>query len=178
MVAGRILVVTEHWGSSEDEAAAVTRLLAGALARTNDVEIVHLVDAVEAHALADESVFRIHRVRLLGAQQATAAIVRAALASHDDGRVIPTALRGVLEDLDGAAPGAAALIEERAPDAVLLAGHRQPYDLSVLGDRVAGRTPRVVFCPMLTDLRRVADERVRRLVELADAIGVLHPGEA
>jgi hypothetical protein len=177
-VRDRVLVVTEHWGSEVDEAAAATRLLAGALARTSDVEIVRLMASGPERADADESVFRLHDVGLVGARPRTAAIVRAALASHDGGSTVPRGLDRILSEFEGEAPGAATLIAERRPAALLLAGHLQPYDLSVLGERGPDRATRVVFCPMLSDLRRLDDDRVRRLLGLADAIGALHPGEA
>jgi len=171
-----VRLVTAHWGGDADEASAVTRLVAGALARAADVEIVHLV-AESPRSTAADSVFSVERVPVEGTRPLAAGVLRAALGTHDGGRSIPESLRGVLEDYEGSSAEAAALVGAGDADALVLAGHHQPYDLGVLGTPGPGRVRRVVFLPMLSDPRRLADRRVARLVEVADVIGTLHPGE-
>ena len=173
----KVQLVTEHWGREADEAAAVTRLVAGALARSADVEVVHLLPETSRRETAADSVFLVQRVPVEGARPLAAGVLRAALASFDGGRVVPESLHSVLEDYEGVAAGAEELITTGGADAIVIAGHHQPYDLGVLRGFGSAPARRIVFLPMLSDPRRLTDRPVAQLVELADVIGTLHPGE-
>jgi hypothetical protein len=174
---GRVAIVTTHWGSDLDEATEATRLLAGALARGTEVDIVHLVAPPEPAETRNDSVFTVHRVPLHGTRSLRAGLVRAALATYDDGREVPDVAARLLETFAGSAPDVPAVLERLAPDAVVLAGHQQPFDLEVLGRRGAPGAPRVVFLPYLADPTVLRSAPVARLVERADLVATSHSGE-
>jgi len=153
-----------------------TRLLAGALARNADVEIVHLVAPPEPPTTRTDSVFSVHRVPLQGARSLRASLLRAALATVDGGRTVPGVAADLLDEFEGHAPDVPDRIAAIAPDAVVLAGHHQPWDTSVLGTR-GGGGPRVVLLPYLADPTVLHSAPVARLVERADLIAVAHSGE-
>jgi len=173
----RVAVVTTHWGDGLDEVTEATRLLAGALARRANVEIVHLVAPPEPAWTGPDSVFTVHRVPLHGARYLRAGILRAAIATYDGGRSVPAPVADLLAQYEGDAPDVPSVVRQIAPDAVLLAGHHQPWDLSVLGVRGDAGAPRVCFVPYLADATALASERIGRVLERADVVGVSHSGE-
>lgn len=170
----RVVVVTCHWGEAIDEETTATRLVAGALARRAEVSVVHLVAPPGEAGCSTDSVFTVHRVPLHGARPLRAGLLRAALGAQDGGRRLPVGAAALLDRYEGAAPGVSELVRSLAPDSVVLAGHRQPWDLAALAGPAR---PRVVALPFLDDLQRLASPGVRRLLEVADALGVAHPGE-
>ena len=99
----RVQLITEHWDGEADEASAATRLVAGALARSAEVEVVHLLPGSAERSTVTDSVFRVHRVPVEGARPLAAGVLRAALSSHDGGRRVPESLKGLLEDYEGVA---------------------------------------------------------------------------
>ena len=173
----RVLFVTTHWGLSPDESNAATRLLAGAVARSAEVHVAHLKPEPRAGGPFPDSVFRVHELALHGRKALRAGILRAALAAHDGGQRVPAVASAVLDRFAGEAEGVGELLEAIAPQAVVLAGSDQPYDVSLLGQRGAPGRPRVTVVPLIGDVRRAGSAPVRRLVELADAVGTAHPGE-
>jgi len=173
----RVAVVTRHWGDSGDEATAATRLVAGAVSRHADVSIVHLVSPLVPLETLRDSVFEVHRVPVHGARPLRSGILRVALAVHDGGLGVPATAASLLERYEGDAPEVPELLERLAPDAIVLAGHHQPYDIGVLGTRGRPGRARVVVLPYLGDERRLAAEPVCSLIEAADVVGVVHPGE-
>lgn len=177
-----MLFVTTHWGQSPDEHTATTRLLAGAVARGAHVHVAHLTNEARPGGPHRDSVFEVHELALHGRRELRAGILRAALAAHDDGRRLPDTAAAVLERLGGETPGVAELIVALQPAAVVLAGSDQPWRTETLAELGAaggapGRHVRVVFVPLLGDVRRANSAPLRRLIELADVIGSVHPGE-
>jgi hypothetical protein len=175
----RVVVVTRHWNGG-DEASEVIRLVAGALARRARVAVVHLEPALAGHPIPEpvtDSVFSVHQVPIYNSDRRRARLLEAALAAHDDGFRVPQLGAHVEQRLQGVAPDAPRLIEELAPDAVLVAGSEQPYNLDVLGRPGTPGRPRVVVMPMAGDVRYLRSPIVLRLFEHADAIATVHPGE-
>ncbi|MCU1494891.1 MAG: hypothetical protein JWO62_2655 [Acidimicrobiaceae bacterium] len=173
----RVAIVTTHWGDELDEVTEATRLLAGALARNARVDIVHMVAPPEPAATYSDSVFTVHRVPLHGSRSLRAGLLRAALATYDSGRNVPGVAAQLLEAFEGDAPDVPELLERLAPDAVVLAGHHQPWDIGVLGAPGAAGGPRVVLLPYLADETILRSAPVSRLVARADLVAVAHSGE-
>ena len=174
---GRVTLVTTHWGDPADEETEVTRLLAGALARGARVEVVHLVVPPERLGTVRDSVFTVHRVPLHGARPLRSGLLRGALSVHDGGRSVPGVAADLLERLAGSAPEAPAAIQSTSPDAVVLAGHDQPFDPSVLGERGAEGAPRVVLLPYASDRVLLSSPPLARLVARSDVVATSHSGE-
>jgi hypothetical protein len=164
----RIAIVTRTWGDDGD-AASIARLVAGALATRGDVEIVHLGD-VDRVRTTTESVFTVHSVPLVGAQPVRSAIVRAAV-EGGGGRGIPGAVTDLLERWEGAAPSTPAVLQQIDPTTVLLIGSSQPFDLTALG------RARTVFIPMTGRTGVPATDQFAALVDAADVVASIHPGE-
>lgn len=175
----RVAIVTTHWGDGLDEVTEATRLLAGALARNAEVDVVHLVAPPEPAETFADSVFTVHRVPLHGSRSLRAGLLRAALATYDGGREVPAVAAELLDQYAGDAPDVPGVLEAIKPDAVVLAGHDQPWDVSVLGEREADAhgSPRVVLLPYLADQSMLRAARVARLVQRADVVAVSHSGE-
>jgi len=171
----RVAIVTRHWGEDSDEETFATRSVAGALARVADVEIIHLVAPPEEARIEADSVFRVHHVALRGARALRASLLRAALGAYDRTRV-PAPVATVLERYEGRAPDVPDILSAIAPDALVLAGLHQPYDREVLG--IAGRRSfRLCVLPFCADPHRLAEPGVASLLDAADVVGALHPGE-
>ncbi len=173
----RVAIVTQHWGSGLDELTEATRLVAGALARRAEVDVVHLHAPPEPASTRRDSVFDVHSVPLHGARPLRASLLRAALAAHDCGRSVPTPAAALLTELEGSAPEVAGVLRRLAPDAVVLAGHRQPWDIGALGRRGAPGSPRVVLLPFTADATVLRSAAVARLLARSDAVGTAHSGE-
>lgn len=173
----RVAIVTTHWGDSLDEVTEATRLVAGALARNAEVDVIHLVAPPEPAATLHDSVFTVHRLPLHGSRSLRSSLLRASLATYDNGRDVPGVAAALLGAYAGEAPDVPAVVERLAPDAVVLAGHHQPWDVAVLGARGAPGSPRVVLLPYLADQTMLRSEPVARLVERADVVAVAHSGE-
>jgi hypothetical protein len=170
----RVALVTRYWGEPQNEAVAATRLVAGALARAADVAVVHLGNT--ARATYADSVFTVHRVLVRGANPRRSTLLREALAGRIGSSGLPAAAAELLCQYEGEAPDVPATLDAIAPDAIVLAGIHQPWDLSSLGEPGdTGRTP-VVAIPFLSAGRPLSSE-VARLVDHADRIGTVHPGE-
>jgi hypothetical protein len=173
------VVVTRHWGE-EEEAASTTRLVAGALARHAEVVVVHLDPALAGQPAPPpvlDSVFTVHRIPVYGSDRRRSRLLEAALAAHDGGYRVPRLGAHVQQAMQGVAPDAPRLVESLRPDAVLLAGSEQPYNLEVLGRPGDSGRARVVVMPMAGDVRYLRSPVVTRLFEHADAIATVHPGE-
>ncbi|HUY30043.1 MAG TPA: hypothetical protein VMV02_03515 [Acidimicrobiales bacterium] len=175
--AARVAIVTAHWGASLDEATEATRLLAGALARRSEVEVVHLVAPPVPAETVRDSVFTVHRVPVHGARALRSGLVRTALAVHDGGRSVPGVASDLFERLAGSAPDVPGVLERVAPDSVVLAGADQPFDTAVLGERGSPHAPRVVLLPFLADRTMLRAAAVARLAERADVVATSHSGE-
>lgn len=176
----RVVVVTRHWGDAEGEAAAATRFVAGALARHAEVVVIRLDPAlagVPAPEPAVDSVFTVYEVPIYGYDRVRARVLEAALAAHDGGYRVPPIGAHMLQRLQGVAPDVPLLIARLSPDAVLLAGSEQPYNLDVLGRPGESGRPRVVVAPMAGDVRYLRSPVVERLLVHADAVATVHPGE-
>ena len=169
-----VAIVTRHWGQAANEAAAATRLVAGALARHADVAVVQLVENAGATYL--DSVFEIHPAAVHGANPRRSALLRAALNGHADAAGPPPAAAELLRRYGGEAPEVEGELNKIAPDAVVLAGVDQPWDVSVLGRPGDGSRPPVLVIPFL-DAGRPVPAEIVRLVEHADRIGTIHPDE-
>jgi len=173
----RVAVVTQHWGSRADELTETTRLVAGALARHATVDVVHLLAPPEPPRTSADSVFGVHQVPLHGARPLRASILRAALGTYDRGRNVPRRAATILHDLEGSAPDVPDVLARLAPDAVVLAGHHQPWDVGTLGVRGAIGSPRVVLLPYTAEGSILRSGPVSRLLARADAAGAAHSGE-
>ncbi|MCU1491577.1 MAG: hypothetical protein JWM85_2982 [Acidimicrobiaceae bacterium] len=170
-----VAVVTTHWGTGDDESTAVTRLFAGALSRTAEVEVVHLISPPGPVETVTDSVFRVHRVPIHGARPLRSGILRAALAAGRPAAGLPSQAHALIEHLEGDAPDVPEILAGLGATSVVLAGHHQPWDLSALPRSGAG--PRVVVLPFLGDSDPAPGTHLLELLEHADAIGVVHPGE-
>jgi hypothetical protein len=175
----RVALVTRHWGEGAEEQAALARLVGGALARRAEVSVVHLTETEprpDEHLVAD-SVFALHRVVVRGADGLRGGIVRAALGAS--GALAPARSGApLLERLGGAADTAAAVIARVSPDAVVLIGHDQPYDLAAACGAVRGSGPRVTLVPLLGEDPPAAVPGLAALLARADAVASAHPGES
>jgi hypothetical protein len=169
-----VAIVTRHWGQASSEAAAATRLIAGALARHADVAVVQLCDA--PGATHPDSIFEVHPVVVHGANPRRSALLRAALNGRASANGPPPAAAELLRRYGGEASEVPAALKEISPDAVVLAGVDQPWDVSSLGEPGHGDRPRVLVIPFL-DAGRPSPGEVARLVEHADRVGTVHPGE-
>ena len=177
----RVTIVTEHWGEPSSEPATVTRLLAGALARSARVDVAHLAAGATSPSTRRDSVFHVHELPLRGARPLRAALLRTALSTPAGGGAdrmrarIPEDLEALLEAEGGHAGGLSELLSSLSPDAVVLCGAEQHADLSALEGR--GTRPRVVFLPILDGLDKARSAAVGRLVGRADKVLSVHPGE-
>lgn len=185
-----VAFVTTHWGDGDDEATTTTRLLAGAVARHARVEVLHLVAPEAAGPPRADSVFQVHPVPLLDARPLRSGVVQAALA----GTVHATPAAGtltkaatqaatqaatsaVLRGDEGHAPGLVDLLVRLRPHSVVLAGRHQPIEPAVLGRRGRPGAPRVVVLPFTASPAHLAGAPLARLLERADAVAHVHPGE-
>lgn len=175
-----VALLTARWGEGNDEAVATTRLLAGALSRSAGVEVVHLLSGDQASTTAvrteADSIFKVHRAPVAGARPLLAGVVHAALGQAGALRP-PTAAQPLLRHLAGQAPALGGLLERIAPRAVLLVGHRLPVTTDLLARRGAPGSPRVVVVPCTASTALLSDASLAHLLERADAIAYLHPGE-
>jgi hypothetical protein len=171
----RVCVVTTHWSEGDDEETFATRSIAGALSRVANVEIVHMAAPPTENTVYEDSVFRVHRVALRGARPLRAALLRAALGTFDRTR-LPGPTAEIIASYAGSAPEVETVLADLAPDAIILAGAHQPWDLSTLGAPGA-RSARVVALPFLADLARLREPAAAGVLAAADVVGVLHPGE-
>ncbi len=167
-------IVTRFWGDAQGEAVAATRLLAGALARHADVAVVQLGETERPVHI--DSVFEVHPVAVRGANPRRSALLRAALAGRVAKSSPPSAAAELLRQYAGDAPDVVGTLDAIAPDAVILAGFDQPWNLSTLGVPGSGGRPRVVAIPFL-DAGRPLRSEITRLVDHADRVGIVHPGE-
>ncbi len=170
-----VALVTRHWGGGDDEESAATaRLVAGALSRHAEVEVVHLSPTGDhpAGALAD-SVFRVHRIGIKAAMPVRAGIARAALTRR--GAPLGAAASALLDRLGGQAPGVGERLDAIEARAVVLVGHDQPWDHA--GWAAAGHT-RCIAIPLLGDSNALALDGFCRLLERCDVVLSAHPGEA
>jgi hypothetical protein len=169
----RIALVTRSWGG-DDDAPSITRLIAGAFAIHGEVEIVHVCET-ETPSVANESVFVVHKVPLIGAQPVRAAIALAAteIGGYGD---LPEAVIGLLERWEGTAPSAPDVLRSIAPDVVVLVGPSHPFDVASIGV-FGSRSPRVVFIPMTGRSGIPESERFGALIDTADVVVSVHPGE-
>lgn len=176
-----VTLLTSRWGEGNEEAVALTRLLAGALARSASVEVVHLVpgaqDTPTAVVTEADSIFRVHHAPVAGARPLLAGVVHAALGEAGAHRP-PAAARPLLRQLAGQAPALGELLGRIAPRGVVLVGHRLPVAFDLFGRRGAPESPRVVAVPCTASPALLADAPLAELLERADAIAYLHPGEA
>jgi hypothetical protein len=170
----RIALVTRSWGG-DDDACSITRLVAGALALHGDVDILDLRDT-ESGSVTSESVFTVHTVPLVGAHPVRAAIALAATEAGGHPH-LPQSVVGLLERWEGSAPSVPDLLDEIAPQIIVLAGSSQPFDLDHLGLLSDVERPRVVFIPM-TGRAGIPDSiRFSALIEASDVCISIHPGE-
>ncbi|MDA8296819.1 MAG: hypothetical protein M0004_09580 [Actinomycetota bacterium] len=169
-----VALVTRHWGGGDEERAATARLVAGALSRHAEVEVVHLSPTGDhpAGALAD-SVFRVHRLGIKAARPERAGIAQAALTRR--GTPLGAAASALLDRLGGQAPGVAELLDAIEPRAVVLVGHDQPWDHAAWS--ASGRV-RLSALPLLGDSHGLQLDSVCRLLERCDVVLAAHPGEA
>lgn len=171
-----VAIVTAHWGDGNEEAVATTRLVAGALARRAHVEVVHLVDAGLAGPPIADSVFRVHREPLAGARRLAAGVVQAAVAAAG-ATALPAAATAVLERDEGTVPGLGRVLDRLRPDSVVLAGRHQPIETALLGRRGRRGAPRVVALPFTSSPAALTTRPLAAVLERADVIACLHPGE-
>ena len=164
----RIAIVTRTWGGDGD-APSIARLVAGALATRGDVDVVHLCDIKEVR-VTTESIFTVHSVPLFDAQPVRSAIVLAAV-EEGDGRGVPASVTNLLDRWEGDAPSTPDVLADIDPTSVLFVGSSQPYDLSRIG------AARSVFIPMTGRSGIPESERFAALVDAADVVASIHPGE-
>jgi hypothetical protein len=137
------------------------------------VEVVFLDGATHTPMTTLDSVFRVHHLPLLGAKPLAGSLLRGALRAAG-ATATPPSLIGYAHLLDGTVTGLGTLLAELAPSSIVLAGLPAPFDV----DELSGvRDARVVAWPLLADLELMKDGRVSELLNRADAIGSLHPGE-
>lgn len=171
---GRVAIISSHWGEAEDEQITVTRLIAGALARHFEVDVLHLHASATTSSVRAESAFRVHTFPLsqLGSLQGT--LLRVAMSPYDVTAQLPDYLQTKVDQHTNELFEVIERIDELNPDAIVLCGTVHPYDL----DRLRGNTRRrIVFIPLTTTIARVRDRAVGNLVAQADLICALHPGE-
>ncbi|HVB04705.1 MAG TPA: hypothetical protein VNF07_00430 [Acidimicrobiales bacterium] len=170
MATPRVALVTEHWGAAPSEAVTVTRLLAGALARSASVEVVHLTHAPRRPAGGRDSVFGLHELPVTSERHLHEALVRTALARA--GRPLSPALEAVAAPF-ATVEGLAGTLAAIAPDAIVLTGHEAPLDPA---DLEATGVP-LTFVPILGDLGRIGEQRIARLVDGASRVLSVNPAE-
>jgi hypothetical protein len=168
-----VCIVTTHWGTNERESTEVVRLLAGAVASAANVEVIYLDDAALAATTSLDSVFRVHHLPLVGARLLTGSLLRGSLRAAG-ATTTPASLLEMTGELAGTVHGVAQLLLEIAPDSVVVAG--LPLPRSVYDD-LALTTARIVIWPLLADPVLIGDTTLAALLDSAEAIGSLHPGE-
>lgn len=168
----RVVIITRHWGAGDDEPTEVLRLLAGAVSRNATVYVIHLDAAASTPTSELDSVFTVHHLPLLGAAPKVTAVLRAAMAAS--GGATSDLLMRNFRELEGHPIGLSTALRQIAADTVVLAGLPIPGDREVLGTIT---TERLVLWPMLHDLAQAEDASTIRLLDRADAVGTLHPGE-
>jgi hypothetical protein len=168
-----VCIVTTHWGTDERESTEVVRLLAGAVASAANVEVIYLDDAAIAATTSLDSVFRVHHLPLVGARGLTGSLLRGSLRAAG-ATTTPPSLLEVTRELAGTVHGVGQLLREIAPDSVVVAG--LPLPLGVYDD-LAMTNARIVIWPLLDDPVLIGDTALAALLDSADAVGSLHPGE-
>jgi hypothetical protein len=168
-----VCIVTTHWGTNERESTEVVRLLAGAVASAATVEVIYLDDSALGATTSLDSVFTVHHLPLVGAQGLTGSLLSGSLRAVG-ATTTPPSLLEVTRELAGTVHGVAQLLREIAPDSVVVAG--LPLPLGVYDD-LAAITTRIVIWPLLDDPVLIGDGTLAALLNSADAIGSLHPGE-
>jgi hypothetical protein len=166
----RIAIVTRSWGG-EDDAAAITRLVAGAFAIHGEVDVVYMTEDPTEGARHD-SVFLVHDAPLEGAHPVRAAVARAAIAMGS-GATVPASLLALLDEWEGCAPSVPKVLDEIAPDVVVFMGSSQPFDLATVG----GLGARIVFVPLAAPALTVHSTRFADLVQISDVVASIHPDE-
>jgi hypothetical protein len=168
-----VCIVTTHWGAGERESTEVVRLLAGAVASAATVQVLFLDAAALEPMTSLDSVFKVHHLPLVGARELTSTLLRGSLRAAG-AIATPPSLLEVTRGLGGTVHGVAGLLKEIAPDSVVIAGLPLPLG----ADHVVATTDaRIVIWPLLADPSLVGDPGLAALLESADAIGSLHPGE-
>lgn len=161
------------WGEDESESISVIRLVAGALARRFRVDVIHLDPFAIAPERQHDSVFDVHRLRVVLPDRQHETLLRIALgidardfAGHRD-------LASAIDGHSGVDGDLISLLDELAPEVILLVGCAHPYDLTRLPR--AGR--RIVFMPLGERATPAADRTVAAIMALADLTIAADPGE-
>jgi hypothetical protein len=170
---GRIAIVTPHWGEDENEQVAVTRLVAGALARQLQVDVLHLDGGATQPSTRTDSAFTVHAFPHTPISADQELLARLALGGgrHTE---LPAALTEAMARRAGRAEGLVERLDALDPDAVVLVGTAHPYDTT----RLRGpRHRRVVLLPVSANMAQLRDRSVRELAAISDLIIATHPGE-
>jgi hypothetical protein len=168
-----VCIVTTHWGASDRESTDVVRLLAGAVASAARVEVIFLDEAAIEPATALDSVFTVHHLPLAGTRPLAGSLLQASLRAAGASATPPSMIEAARE-LGGSVHGISDLLQKIAPDVLVVAGLPLPLGAEEI---VTATRARTVVWPLLADPVALGDPVVAALLESADAIGSLHPGE-
>lgn len=136
------------------------------------VHVVHLDRLATSRETCLDSIFTVHRLPLVNASPKVASVIRAALAVA--GNDAPRSLANAVHAFGGEVDGFVETIARIEPESIVLAG----LPLPIAADELESlRATRLVVWPMLADLAAADDAQNLDLLNLADVIASLHPGE-
>jgi hypothetical protein len=177
----RVTVVTPAWGGTDSEAALVTRLVAGALARSCDVHVVHLTPSAaaagdgRARRSVRDGAFSVTHVDAAPAASLRQALLLGALLRAGPAGALPEVAGEHLLALETSpSDGLVDAVADSRPDVVVVAGtHRiDPEALPALRPR-----PRLVVMPLLGDDPRLGLASYSAGLSTADAVGAVTAAE-
>lgn len=171
---GRVAIVTPFWGEDENEQIAVTRLIAGALARDFHVDVLHLDENSSAQRTRPDSAFWVHTFPLSHPHHLQIPLLRLALGLKTPDAPLPTTLERNLSLATTITGDVVAKIDQLAPDAIVCVGATHPYDLERFGE---GSARRIIFIPLIASATELHGRDVARMMAKADLIVASHPGE-
>ncbi len=181
-----VAVVTPSFGTGWGERADAVRLVAGALALTADVTIVSLDDrsnpATRPPEIREDGIFPVHSVGASPSRPRLVDVLDTALSYPAVGAsarsaVLPEIASRRLLAIDAQpSPEAVRVLDQLAPDVVLLAGVETLWLPEALP--LGPARPRVVLLPLLGDDARLESPALAQLASSTDAVGALSHAEA
>jgi hypothetical protein len=172
----RVTLVTASWGDVDDERCYAVRCIAGALASRAQVRVVHLVSRPIDRVFVQDGAFEVRRVRTSPSRPFTSAVALAALGVRQATHPLPgVAGHGLLQLEGGASDEVGRVVEETAPEVVVLAGIQQGWAATAL-PALTDRARCVVF-PLAGDDPRLELPGYRDVLAAAQTVCALGAGE-
>ncbi|HUY06197.1 MAG TPA: hypothetical protein VMU99_02915 [Acidimicrobiales bacterium] len=171
---GHVAIITPMWGEDETESIAVIRLVAGALARHFNIDVIHLDQSALAPGTYRDSVFDVHRFPAVLPDRQQESLLRVALGIDRSPNPLPDPLTTLIEERASVRGNLNAFIDDLAPQAIILIGSAHPYDLDAL---CSTRHPRIIFMPLGERILSFNDRSIDTIMHIADLVIASDPGE-